>query len=59
MESRETELYSKLYKTGKEQQIFLGFRILKQKQKETTNKAKIFLDFLNTKPKLEDKANQN
>jgi hypothetical protein len=46
MESRKTiELCSKLYKTGKEQQIFLGFRILKQEQKETANKA-IFLDFL-------------
>jgi hypothetical protein len=43
MESRETiELCSKLYKTEKEQQIFLDFRILKQEQKETTNKAKSF-----------------
>jgi hypothetical protein len=45
MESRETELCSKLYKTGKEQQIFLGFRILKQEQKETSNKAKSFWIF--------------
>jgi hypothetical protein len=42
MESRETELYNKLYKTGKEQQIFLGFWILKQEQKETANKANLF-----------------
>jgi hypothetical protein len=45
MESRETELCNKLYKTGKEQQIFLGFRILKQEQKETANKAKSFWIF--------------
>jgi hypothetical protein len=45
MESRETELCNKLYKTGKEQQIFLGFQILKQEQKETTNKAKSFWIF--------------
>jgi P pilus assembly chaperone PapD len=30
----------------KEQQIFLGFRILRQKQKETTNKEKSFWIFL-------------
>jgi hypothetical protein len=45
MESRETELCSKLYKTRKEQQIFLGFQILKQEQKETANKAKSFWIF--------------
>jgi hypothetical protein len=45
MESRETELCSKLYKTGKEQLIFLGFQILKQEQKETANKAKYFWIF--------------
>jgi hypothetical protein len=45
MESWETELYNKLYKTGKEQQIFLVFQILKQEQKETTNKAKYFWIF--------------
>jgi hypothetical protein len=45
MESRETELCSKLYKTRKEQQIFLGFQILKQAQKETANKAKSFWIF--------------
>jgi hypothetical protein len=45
MESRETELCSKIYKNGKEQQIFLGFRILKQEQKETANKAKSFWIF--------------
>jgi hypothetical protein len=42
MESRETELWSKLYKTEEEQQIFLGFRILKQEQKETANKQNLF-----------------
>jgi hypothetical protein len=45
MESQETELRSKLYKTIKEQQIFLGFQILKQEQKETANKAKSFWIF--------------
>jgi hypothetical protein len=42
MESRETELCNKLYKTEEEQQIFLGFRFLKQERKETANKAKYF-----------------
>jgi hypothetical protein len=45
MESQETELYSKLYKTGKEQQIFLGFQNLKQEQNEIANKAKYFWIF--------------
>jgi hypothetical protein len=45
MESWETELCIELYKTGKEQQIFLGFRILKQEQKEIANKAKSFWIF--------------
>jgi hypothetical protein len=45
MESWETELCNKLYKTEKEQQIFLGFQILKQEQKETVNKAKSFWIF--------------
>jgi hypothetical protein len=45
MESRKTELCNKLYKIGKEQQIFLGFQILKQEQEETTNKAKSFWIF--------------
>jgi hypothetical protein len=55
MESRETELYSKLYKTGKEQQIFLDFWILKQEG--NSKQSKIFLVFSNTKPKLEGEAN--
>jgi hypothetical protein len=42
MESQETELCNKLYKTEEEQKIFLGFQILKQEQKETANKAKSF-----------------
>jgi hypothetical protein len=45
MESRKTELCNELYKTEEEQQIFLGFRILKQERKETTNKAKYFWIF--------------
>jgi hypothetical protein len=45
MESRETELCDKLYKTEEEQQIFLGFRILKQERKEIATKAKYFWIF--------------
>jgi hypothetical protein len=45
MESQETELCNKLYKTEEEQQIFLGFQILKQERKETANKAKYFWIF--------------
>jgi hypothetical protein len=59
MESRETELCNKLYKTEEEQQIFLGFQIFKQEQKETANKAKYFWIFSNIKPKMENKANQS
>jgi hypothetical protein len=44
MESRETELCNKIYKTRKEQQIFLSFR-LKQEQQETANKEKSFWIF--------------
>jgi hypothetical protein len=45
MEPRETKHCNKLYKTEEEQQIFLGFRFLKQEQKETTNKVKYFWIF--------------
>jgi hypothetical protein len=45
MESRETELCNKLYKIEEEQQIFLGFRFLKQEQKEIASKAKYFWIF--------------
>jgi hypothetical protein len=45
MESWKTELCNKLYKTEEEEQIFLGFRILKQERKETSNKAKYFWIF--------------
>jgi hypothetical protein len=45
MESRETELCNKLCKTEEEQQIFLGFRFLKQEQKKIANKAKYFWIF--------------
>jgi hypothetical protein len=61
MESRKTELCNKLYKIEEEQQIFLGFRILKQEWKETANKT-IFFGFFKyqtknreqSKPKLEN-----
>jgi hypothetical protein len=59
LESWETELCNKLYKTEEEQQIFLGFRILQQERKEKANKAKYFWIFSNTKLKLENKANQS
>jgi hypothetical protein len=45
MESWETELCSKLYKTEEEKQIFLGFQFLKQERKEIGNKAKYFWIF--------------
>jgi hypothetical protein len=61
MESRKTELCNKLYKTEEEQQIFLGFRILKQKRKETQTKQNVFGFFKyqtengeQSKPKLEN-----
>jgi hypothetical protein len=59
MESRETELCIRLYKTEEEQQIFLHFRILQQERKEKSKQSKIFLDFSNTEPKIENKANQS
>jgi hypothetical protein len=59
IESRKTiELCSKLYKTRKEQQIFLGYGIFKTRIEGNNKQSKIFLDFLNIKPKLEGKANQ-
>jgi hypothetical protein len=45
MKSQEIELCNKLYKTKEEQQIFLGFRFLKQERKEIANKAKYFWIF--------------
>jgi hypothetical protein len=59
MESRETELCNKLYKTGKEQQIFLGFSNFRTRTEGNSKQSKIFLDFLNTKPKIGNKANQD
>jgi hypothetical protein len=59
MESRETKFYNKLYKTEEEQQIFLGFRFLKQEQREIANKTKYFWIFSNIKPKIAIKANQS
>jgi hypothetical protein len=58
MEPWETELCSKLYKTGKEQQNIFGFSNFKTRTKGNNKQSKIFLDFSNTKPKLEGKANQ-
>jgi hypothetical protein len=58
MESRETELCSKLYKTKEEQQIFLGFRFCNKNGRKKQTKQNI-LDFSNTKPKIENKANQS
>ena len=48
MESQKAlALCSKLYKAEEEQQIFLGFRILKQEQKKQKKQAtkQMFLDF--------------
>jgi hypothetical protein len=46
MESRKTiELCSKLYKTEKEQQIFLGFRIFKTRREGNSKQSKFFFDF--------------
>jgi hypothetical protein len=59
MESRETKLCNKLYKTEEEQQIFLGYRFLRQEQKGNSKQSKIFLDFSNFKPKIARKANQS
>jgi hypothetical protein len=39
MESRETELCSKLYKTKEEQQIFLGFSNIKPKIENKANQS--------------------
>jgi hypothetical protein len=52
MQSEKTiEIYSKLYKTGKEQQIFLGFRIFKTRTEGNNKQSKIFLDFFEYKTK--------
>jgi hypothetical protein len=59
MESRETELCKKLYKTGKEQQIFLGFSNFETGTEGNGKQSKIFLNFLNIKPKIRNKANQD
>jgi hypothetical protein len=59
MESRETKLCNKLYKTEEEQQIFLGFQIFETRMEGNNKQSKIFLDFSNIKPKIENKANQS
>jgi hypothetical protein len=58
MESRKTELCSKLYKTEEEQQIFLGFRFCNKNERKKQTKQNIF-GFSNTKPKIGNKANQS
>jgi hypothetical protein len=58
MESRETKLCNKLYKTEEEQQIFWGFRFFETRTEGNSNQSKIFLNFSNIKPKIESKANQ-
>jgi hypothetical protein len=45
-------------KPEEEQQIFLGFSIFETRTKGNSNKAKIFLDFSNSKLKIASKANQ-
>jgi hypothetical protein len=45
MESRKTiELCNKLYKTGKEQQIFLGFQIFKTRTEGNNKQSKPILE---------------
>jgi hypothetical protein len=58
MESRETELCNKLYKTKEEQYIF-GFLIFETRTEGNSKQSKIFLDFSNIKPKIASKANQS
>jgi hypothetical protein len=58
MESQKTELCNKLYKTEEEQQIFLGFRFLKQEQKETANKVKYFWIFQMSNRKWRTRQNK-
>jgi hypothetical protein len=59
MESRKTiELCRKLYKPEKEQKIFLGFRILKNKNRRKQKTEQNLFGFLNVKPKLEGEASQ-
>jgi hypothetical protein len=60
MESRETELCNKLYKTEEEQQIFLGFRFRNKNGRKKQAKQNIFGFFKyqtknrkQSKPKLE------
>jgi hypothetical protein len=62
MESREIELYSKLYKTEKRTTHIFGVFELKHKNKRNCKQSKIFLDFSEyqtenrrqSKPKLEN-----
>jgi hypothetical protein len=58
LESRETELCNKLYKTKEEQQYFWVFNFAIRTQ-GNSKQSKIFLDFSNIKPKMENKANQS
>jgi hypothetical protein len=55
MESQETELCNKLYKTEEQQQMYLGFQILQQEQQTKQN----IFGFSNIKQKTASKANQS
>jgi hypothetical protein len=59
MESRETELCNKLYKTKEEQKNIFGFSNFATRTEGNSKRSKIFLDFSNTKPKIGNKANQS
>jgi hypothetical protein len=59
MESWETELCNKLYKTGNEQQNIIRFLNFETRIEGNSKQSKIFLDFSNTKPKIGNKANQS
>jgi hypothetical protein len=52
MESRETELYNKLYKNQKRTTNIFGFLNFETRTEGNSKQSKIFLDFLNIKPKM-------
>jgi hypothetical protein len=45
-------------KPKKNNKYFLGFSIFETKAEGNSKQSKIFLDFLNSKPKIASKANQ-
>jgi hypothetical protein len=59
MESRETELCNKLYKTRKRTTNIFGFSNFEARTEGNNKQSKIFLDFSNTKAKIRNKANQS